>query len=79
MLAADDWSEIACFCAGILLPFIVIFDGELDEMLGGILEEPLLVVWLDGLDDLVITLPTTNQVHGCWFGERRVKKLGVFF
>ena len=63
MLAVDDWSEVGCFCEGSLLPFIAIFDGELDEeALGGILEEPL-VVWMDGLDDLVILV---EQVHGWW-------------
>ena len=65
MLAVDDWSEVGCFCEGDLLPFIVIFDGELDEeALGGIFEEPLLVVWLDGLDDLVILV---EQVHVGWW------------
>ena len=65
MLAVDDWSDVGCFCEGGLLPFIVIFDGNLDEeALGGILEEPLLVVWLDGLDDLVILV---EQVHVGWW------------
>ena len=64
MLAVDDWSDVGCFCEGGLLPFIVIFDGNLDEALGEISEEPLSVVWLDGLDDLVILV----EVHGwcCW-------------